>query len=103
MLIARSDVDLGLAEAHLDLSSAAGLRLAYDMAKRSFLRGGVNRVILATDGDFNVGTVNHEALLDLVGEQRKSGIHLTTLGFGAGNYNDHLMEQLADHGDRNHA
>lgn len=80
-----------------------GIRLAYAKAKEAFIPGGINRVILATDGDFNVGTVNHEALLDLVEQQRKAGIALTTLGFGQGNYNDHLMEQLADHGDGNHA
>jgi Ca-activated chloride channel family protein len=90
-------------EAGGSTNGGAGIRLAYAKAREAFRPQGINRVILATDGDFNVGTVNHEALLDLVGEQRKSGIHLTTLGFGAGNYNDHLMEQLADHGDGNHA
>ncbi len=60
-------------------------------------------MILATDGDFNVGTVNFEALKNLVETQRKSGIALTTLGFGAGNYNDRLMEQLADAGNGNYA
>ncbi|MEW7982440.1 MAG: DUF3520 domain-containing protein [gamma proteobacterium symbiont of Phacoides pectinatus] len=55
------------------------------------------------DGDFNVGTVNHQALIDLVERQRGAGIALTTLGFGGGNYNDQLMEQLADHGNGNHA
>ena len=65
-----------------------GIRLAYAMAKQAFVQGGVNRVILATDGDFNVGTVDTDALETLVGDQRKSGIALTTLGFGQGNYND---------------
>jgi len=60
-------------------------------------------VLLATDGDFNVGTVSFEALVDLVEEKRRSGVALTTLGFGTGNYNDHLMEQLADAGNGNHA
>lgn len=82
---------------------SAGIQLAYSMARQSFIEDGINRVILATDGDFNVGTVNHEALIDLIGQQRKKGIALTTLGFGSGNYNDHLMEQLADHGDGNYA
>jgi Ca-activated chloride channel family protein len=60
-------------------------------------------VILATDGDFNVGTVDMEALKTLVAEQRRSGVSLTTLGFGQGNYNDELAEQLADIGNGNHA
>ena len=81
----------------------AGIQLAYAMAKQGWIEGGVNRVLLATDGDFNVGVTRFETLLDLVKEQRKSGIALTTLGFGEGNYNDHLMEQLADVGDGNHA
>jgi len=63
----------------------------------------VNRVILATDGDFNVGTVDMEALKTMVAEQRRSGVSLTTLGFGQGNYNDELSEQLADIGNGNHA
>ncbi len=84
-------------------NGGAGIRLAYSMAEQAFIKGGVNRVILATDGDFNVGTVNFESLIDLVEEKRKSGIALTTLGFGTGNYNDKLMEQLADHGNGNYA
>jgi Ca-activated chloride channel homolog len=82
---------------------SAGIKLAYAMAQQSFIKQGINRVILATDGDFNVGTVNHEALLNLVERKKREGIALTTLGFGSGNYNDHLMEQLADHGDGNYA
>lgn len=80
-----------------------GIRLAYAMAKQAFVEGGVNRVILATDGDFNVGTVDQSALETLVANQRRSGIALTTLGFGQGNYNDQLAERLADVGDGNHA
>lgn len=80
-----------------------GIRLAYAMAKQAFVPGGANRVILATDGDFNVGTVDENALETLVADQRKSGIALTTLGFGTGNYNDELSERLADVGDGNHA
>ncbi len=82
---------------------SAGIRLAYAMAEQARIEGGINRVILATDGDFNVGTVNHEQLIDLIERQREQGITLTTLGFGTGNYNDHLMEQLADHGNGNYA
>jgi len=84
-------------------NGAAGIRTAYQLAEQSFIKDGINRVILATDGDFNVGTVNFEALKDLIEEKRKSGISLTTLGFGTGNYNDHLMEQLADAGNGNYA
>jgi Ca-activated chloride channel family protein len=80
-----------------------GIRLAYSVAREAFVDGGVNRVILATDGDFNVGTTSHDALETLVGAQRRSGIALTTLGFGDGNYNDALAEQLADVGNGNHA
>jgi len=82
---------------------SAGIQLAYSTAQQAFIKGGINRVLLATDGDFNVGTVNFEALKNLVEEKRKSGISLTTLGFGTGNYNDHLMEQLADAGNGNYA
>lgn len=83
-------------------NGAAGIKLAYSIAEQAFIKGGINRIILATDGDFNVGTVNFEALTDLVEQKRKSGISLTTLGFGSGNYNDHLMEQLADKGNGNY-
>lgn len=84
-------------------NGASGIRLAYQAARQAFIKDGNNRVILATDGDFNVGTVDHNALLDLIEKQRKQGVFLTTLGFGQGNYNDHLMEQLADHGNGNYA
>lgn len=84
-------------------NGASGLRLAYDQAREAYIEGGINRVLIATDGDFNVGTVDHDALIDLIERERRGGIALTTLGFGSGNYNDHLMEQLADKGDGNHA
>lgn len=84
-------------------NGAAGIRLAYLKAQQAFINGGINRVILATDGDFNVGMVNFDALKNLVEEKRKTGIYLTTLGFGSGNYNDKLMEQLADVGNGNYA
>ncbi len=82
---------------------SAGIQLAYATAQQAFIKGGINRVLLATDGDFNVGTVNFEALKNLIEQKRESGISLTTLGFGTGNYNDHLMEQLADAGNGNYA
>jgi Ca-activated chloride channel family protein len=81
----------------------AGIELAYNMAEQAFIKGGVNRVILATDGDFNVGMSNHQQLIELIKHKRQKGIALTTLGFGQGNYNDHLMEQLADAGNGNYA
>jgi len=84
-------------------NGGAGIKLAYSMAEQAFIKNGVNRIILATDGDFNVGTTNFSALKSLVEEKRKSGIALTTLGFGRGNYNDKLMEQLADAGNGNYA
>lgn len=80
-----------------------GIELAYKLAHDAFKQGGVNRVILATDGDFNVGVIDHEQLIDLIVKQRDKGIELTTLGFGQGNYNDHLMEQLANKGNGNYA
>ena len=90
-------------EAGGSTNGGAGIALAYAMAEKAFVKGGNNRVLLATDGDFNVGTVSFEALVDLVEEKRKGGVALTTLGFGSGNYNDRLMEQLADAGNGNHA
>ncbi len=84
-------------------NGGAGIRLAYAMAEQGYIKNGINRVLLATDGDFNVGTVSFEALKDLIEDRRKTGVSLTTLGFGTGNYNDHLMEQLADAGNGNYA
>jgi len=89
-------------EAGGSTNGAAGIELAYALAERAFRRDGINRVLLATDGDFNVGVVDFEQLKDLVEEKRKSGVALSTLGFGTGNYNDHLMEQLADAGNGNY-
>lgn len=80
-----------------------GIELAYQIAQQNFKKEGVNRVILATDGDFNVGLQSTEALKTLVADKRKTGIALTTLGFGQGNYNDGLMEQLANIGNGQHA
>ncbi|HAO31855.1 MAG TPA: von Willebrand factor type A domain-containing protein [Candidatus Competibacter sp.] len=100
---AKIDAALDRLSAGGSTNGGAGIQLAYNLARDGFVEGGVNRVILATDGDFNVGTVNFEALKNLVETQRKSGVALTTLGFGSGNYNDRLMEQLADAGNGNHA
>jgi len=84
-------------------AGAQGIALAYQMARRSLIRDGINRVILATDGDFNVGVTNNEALIDMVERERQAGITLTTLGFGTGNYNEAMMEQIADHGNGNYS
>ena len=80
---------------------SAGIKLAYALAEQHQVEGGINRVVIASDGDMNVGTVNIEALKDLVEQKRNGGIALTTLGFGSGNYNYALMEQLADVGNGN--
>ncbi|MCC6531135.1 MAG: VWA domain-containing protein [Burkholderiales bacterium] len=80
-------------------AGASGIELAYGMAQQSFIANGINRILLATDGDFNVGITDFRALKSLVEERRKSGVSLSTLGFGSGNYNEQLMEQLADAGD----
>ena len=81
----------------------AGIHLAYQLAKKSYDPTGINRVLLATDGDFNVGTSNVDSLKELIKQMREEGISLTTLGFGTGNYNDELLEQLADVGNGNYA
>lgn len=83
-------------------NGGAGIELAYKMAEQAFIKGGINRVILATDGNFNVGTVSREHLIDMVERKRKTGISFSALGFGTGNYNEHLMEQLADKGNGNY-
>lgn len=80
-----------------------GIKLAYKMAAKHFEKGGVNRVILATDGDFNVGATNRTELLELIEGKRKSGVFLSVLGFGTGNMQDSTMEMLADKGNGNYA
>lgn len=84
-------------------AGASGIELAYQMAREGFIGKGINRILLATDGDFNVGISDFDSLKQMAVEQRKSGVSLTTLGFGVDNYNEHLMEQLADAGDGNYA
>lgn len=80
-----------------------GIRRAYAEAQKAFIQGGINRILLATDGDFNVGITDFDMLKNLIEEKRKSGISLTTLGYGTGNYNERLMEQAADAGDGNYS
>jgi len=84
-------------------AGGAGIELAYNIAEDNFIDGGVNRVILATDGDFNVGVSDRDALVAMIEKNRDRGITLTTLGFGTGNYNEALMEQIANHGNGNYA
>lgn len=83
--------------------ASSGIRTAYQLARQAFIDGGNNRVILASDGDFNVGVTSRDELMRLIEEERKSGIQLTVLGFGMGNYHDDTMEILADKGDGNYA
>ncbi len=77
----------------------AGINAAYKLAERAFVKDGVNRIILATDGDFNVGAASDEDLKKLVEDKRKSGVFLSVLGFGEGNYQDNLMQTLAQNGN----
>jgi len=84
-------------------AGGAGIELAYKLASKNFIKNGNNRVILATDGDFNVGESSDKAMVDLIEEKRKSGVFLSVLGFGMGNYKDSKMEKLADKGNGNHA
>jgi Ca-activated chloride channel homolog len=84
-------------------AGADGIKLAYKIAKENFSKEGNNRVILATDGDFNVGVNSDDELVNLIEQERKSNIFLTVLGFGMGNYKDNKMQQLADKGNGNHA
>ena len=80
-----------------------GIKLAYKLAEQNFEPDAINRVILASDGDFNVGMTNKEALIELVEAKRKSGVYLSVLGFGSGNLKDATMEQIADKGNGNYS
>ncbi|AYB30455.1 vWA domain-containing protein [Chryseolinea soli] len=84
-------------------AGGAGIQLAYDIAKKHFKTGGNNRVILATDGDFNIGESSDASMERLIEEKRKDGVFLTALGFGMGNYKDSKMETLSDKGNGNYA
>ena len=84
-------------------AGGAGIQLAYDIARKNYIREGNNRVILCTDGDFNVGVSSSEGLERLVEKERKSGVFLTVLGYGMGNYKDNKMQVLAEKGNGNHA
>jgi Ca-activated chloride channel family protein len=89
-------------EAGGSTAGGEGIELAYAEARAGKIDGGINRILLATDGDFNVGVTDLDMLKTMIEENRKSGIALSTLGFGEGNYNDALMEQLADVGNGNY-
>lgn len=89
-------------EAGGSTAGSAGIQKAYELAEKYFIPGGNNRVILATDGDLNVGITSEGALTRLVEEKRKSGVHLSVLGVGTGNIKDNKMEALADNGDGNY-
>ncbi|GJM33001.1 MAG: hypothetical protein DHS20C18_20020 [Saprospiraceae bacterium] len=84
-------------------AGGAGIQLAYKIAKENFVKGGNNRVILATDGDFNVGASSDAEMVRMIEEKRESGVFLTVMGFGMGNYKDNKMQQLANKGNGNHA
>ena len=84
-------------------NGAAGIRLAYDVARTHFDRHGVNRVVLATDGDFNVGVTSQSELVSLIERERESGVFLSVLGVGTGNLKDSTMEKLADKGNGNYS
>ncbi len=84
-------------------AGASGIKLAYKVAHQNFIKGGNNRIILATDGDFNVGPSSDSQLIRLVENQRKSGVFLSVLGFGSGNLQDAMMEKISNHGNGNYA
>lgn len=84
-------------------NGGAGIELAYKVAQENFISNGVNRVVLATDGDFNVGTTDRQALVELIEEKAQSKVFLSVLGFGTGNLKDATMEQLADKGNGNYS
>ena len=90
-------------EAGGSTNGAAGIKLAYEVAQQNFIEGGVNRVVLATDGDFNVGVTSQDELVRLIEKERASGIFLSVLGVGTGNLKDSTMEKLADKGNGNYA
>lgn len=90
-------------EAGGSTAGGEGIRLAYKTAKENFIKNGNNRIILATDGDFNIGVSSDDELVRMIEQERKSGVFLSVLGFGMGNYKDNKMQQLADKGNGNHS
>jgi Ca-activated chloride channel family protein len=101
-LVAQSEAILAVLEgleAGGSTAGASGIDLAYDQVELGFIEGGINHVVLCTDGDFNVGISDTDALVDLIEQKRQSGITLTALGFGIGNLNDAMMEQVSNAGN----
>ena len=90
-------------DAEGDTPGESGIKVAYQVARNTFIKGGNNRVILATDGDFNVGETSEKALDDLISNQRQSGVYLTCLGVGMGNFKDSKLQTLAKKGNGNYA
>ncbi|MBC7873244.1 MAG: von Willebrand factor type A domain-containing protein, partial [Ferruginibacter sp.] len=90
-------------EAGGSTAGGEGIKLAYKTAKDNFIKNGNNRIILATDGDFNVGVSSDDDLVRMIEQERKSGVFLSVLGYGMGNYKDNKMQQLADKGNGNHS
>lgn len=84
-------------------AGASALELAYKMARKGYIKGGINRILLATDGDFNVGVTSTDQIKEMVKRERETGVTLSTLGFGQGNFNDAMMEQIADVGNGNYS
>lgn len=84
-------------------NGGSGIQLAYQVARDNFIAGGINRVILATDGDFNVGMTSQDQLVELVEKEADSGVFLSVLGFGRGNLNDSTMEEISNRGNGNYA
>src|SRR3546814_8220346 len=98
-----SDWSSDVCSSDLSTAGAAGIRDAYRIAREHFIDGGNNRIILATDGDFNVGVSSDGELQRLIESERESGVFLSVLGFGMGNYQDNKLELLADKGNGNYA
>jgi Ca-activated chloride channel homolog len=90
-------------EAGGSTAGGEGIKLAYSVARKNFIKEGNNRIILATDGDFNVGVSSDDDLIRLVEQERESGVFLSVLGYGMGNYKDNKMQKLADKGNGNHS
>ena len=90
-------------QAYGSTNGEGGIKKAYEIAEKHFIKGGNNRIILATDGDLNVGVSSEAGLISLVEEKRETGVFLSCLGFGTGNYKDNKMEALADHGNGNYS
>ena len=101
----KAAIDAAIARLHASGGTAGGqaIQLAYAQARAGYIEGGINRILLATDGDFNIGITDPRQLKDLVARERSSGVSLTTLGFGQGNFNDALMDQLAAVGNGNYS